>query len=444
VLHKEIEGVITPVKKNAKPKTALRKTSDANGKQSESPMPEQQKADDEVALLDDEALLNDDDRKGLSQKVENYAYEFLLKPLGKIGRVVCDECHLIKNPQTLGAEAILRLAVSVWWGLSATPMINRVNDLRGFLIQLLKAESMGLNLPRGKKIFDLYNPAYDHETGYVIRNDHEIEEDSGDDFIVAEGQGAHDELRPLFPSDYSSPHAAKIWTGIEQGLRMWMLCPEAYRTAGKVSKQSTKFSRQVLRPILQMLMNRRLLSTPIELGNGQSIVPGAEIPIYTVRTVELGMSAKRFTEYERKTSKYLSNISMPEGQTNQAVTIKKGNGDTEGQINMESLRGLNHATFDLQLCPLTRKKRGGGTHGGAKDVQRWADDDDDHGATLMYQMTRPKEASYIPVPSDRAAMAKMHIAHSPKQQYALTVLNQWCRVEKERVLILLMYPMPQW
>lgn len=51
-------------------------------------------------------------------------------------RVICDEAHAIKNTRTKANRSILTLYAPVCWMMSATPMLNRSDDLLGFLLLL--------------------------------------------------------------------------------------------------------------------------------------------------------------------------------------------------------------------------------------------------------------------------------------------------------------------
>ncbi|KIW77624.1 hypothetical protein Z517_10070 [Fonsecaea pedrosoi CBS 271.37] len=55
---------------------------------------------------------------------------------GLFYRVVYDEAHKVKNPKTMNAIAIEKLYAPKKWFITATPIVNRVSDLLGYLYLL--------------------------------------------------------------------------------------------------------------------------------------------------------------------------------------------------------------------------------------------------------------------------------------------------------------------
>ncbi len=47
--------------------------------------------------------------------------------------LICDEGHKVKNRHASAHEAVAKLDAPHMWFLSATPMIEQVTDLRGYL-----------------------------------------------------------------------------------------------------------------------------------------------------------------------------------------------------------------------------------------------------------------------------------------------------------------------
>ena len=176
----------------------------------------------------DKELLNDEDKDVMKvrTKVESeFQFVFRLNSKGKIGRIVCDEVHFIKNPATKGAEAILRLGKQgAWnfWGLSATPMINRVNDLRGLLIQILKRTTLGLRLPTGSAIRNMYKPGYNPYTGLVeSQSDNEEEKPKDDEDDKDDDDNDGDEFEPgsIMPEDAEDEVNRPLFDAVDESLK---------------------------------------------------------------------------------------------------------------------------------------------------------------------------------------------------------------------------------
>ena len=101
------------------------------------------------------------------------SYHFMMKPREKIGQVICDESHVIKNPNSQSADAIVRLGTTVFWGLSATPMVNRVADMLGYLVQMAGGESMLLNVLQDESLTSIYLLDFHALSGTVPGDDEE-------------------------------------------------------------------------------------------------------------------------------------------------------------------------------------------------------------------------------------------------------------------------------
>ncbi|KAG4444508.1 hypothetical protein IFR05_000099 [Cadophora sp. M221] len=404
--------------------------------------------DDNGDPNEEDAPADNTDGEGINPVSEEVlrSLELLLSNTGKIGRVICDECHLIKNPLTKAADAILRLQAPIWWGLSATPMINRPEDLRGYLIQIVGAPSMGLILPDKKKaVLRLYDLGFNPSTGSVPSNGDDNEMDEEDEEDDSDGE-CRSPIGNILPSNDGKPPTKKLFAGINAGMPTWILDPASFRRVGTVTKWTPAAARRCLRPILKLIQQKRDMDVPIIDQNGNVIIPGNSIPKCRVRTIELKMFPTIEKSYSIKAEEYLMKMALPgEVSGRSKTTTKQPNADGSGMVNMASLRGLCHLIFDPSLHTLTKKKKSGnGTHGGVKEVQTWYAKDDDHGASYKWLRTRSKDSSCVPPPSDRISMAEVHIHQSIKLRCALYFLNKWCRDEKHRVLVMLMFPMPQW
>lgn len=78
---------------------------------------------------------------------------------------------------------------------------------------------------------------------------------------------------------------------------------------------------------------------------------------------------------------------------------------------------------------------------GTANVNRWRKKDRHCGVT--YKWTWVRKDPIYPVHTDRANMAKTIVAKFPKMSYLLKILADKCLDKKEKVLILMQFPMPQ-
>ncbi|CAD6448881.1 107f25ac-cb65-401b-816f-72ab3d43d814 [Sclerotinia trifoliorum] len=348
-------------------------------------------------MSDEEGVDKMDPLAGQDERVLR-KYELTLKNNGKLGRVVADEAHLIKNPCTLAADAIHKLQIERTTLVTATPMINRINDARGLLIQLVKVKELPLNLPiTVQGLVSMYRE------GFNPLVDLPLEEDG----VPA---------RLIVPKTDEQPEVVRLYKAIKAGCPLHMLCPKAFLTVGTKSEWEPSVARLVLRPILKLIQRRRLMSNSFETTNGIMETPGKDIPHYTVKTLKLRMRPNHNIYYHNTTSEWEKNLFVSNEVGVPITSVKNPNSISEGTINMEAYRGLQLSSFDGQLTQLVKRKVKDVPAGTAKEVRSWYDRDDDHGITYKYHRTRPKEAYYITPPTNRLHMATTSTGLSPRQR----------------------------
>lgn len=352
-------------------------------------------------------------------------YELLIRNPGTLGRLVTDESHIIKNPCTLAGDALYKMNIPLHNALSATAMINRINDLRGLLIQLLKVKELPLTLPSTieglQSIYaENFNPKEDLpiESGKVDR-------------------------KLILPERNGTPGIDRVHDAIENGFPLHILCPKAFLAVGNKSKWAPAVSRSVLRPILELIQRKRLLSTTFETVNGEMETPGERIPHYTVKTVKLKMTKKEKRKYDADTEKWKKKLYVPSEKGAMMTSVKKANSESEGTINMEAYRGLQLATFDQQLVPLIKRKVRDIPVGTTQEVRSWYEKDDDHGISFKYYKSRPIGAEYIPPHANRLQMAQVSLAGSAKLRALVVQVDEW-KSQGERCMAFVNWPISQW
>lgn len=113
---------------------------------------------------------------------------------------------------------------------SATSMINRINDLRGLLIQLLKVKELPLNLPKtAKGLLSIYDPKFN----------------PGNDLPREKNAVS------ILPPISENPQVVKLYKAVKAGTPLHILCPKALLVVGNQTEWSAEAARYALRPILQ-------------------------------------------------------------------------------------------------------------------------------------------------------------------------------------------------
>ncbi|KAK6605883.1 hypothetical protein H4I95_05689 [Botrytis cinerea] len=352
-------------------------------------------------------------------------YELMMKHTGILGRLVTDESHSVKNPCTLGGDALYKLGIRRHVAMSATAMINRINDLRGLLIQILGVKELPLRLPTTLEgLQSMYDKNFNPFTDLPM-------------------EGGKIPGKPILMERNGNPEIDRVHDAIERGFPIHILCPQAFLVVGNKSLWKPATARVVLRPILELIQRKRLLSTPFETIPGVFETPGEQIPHYTVKTVNLKMTKKEKIRYDDDTSDWRKKLFVPSEKGAMMTSVKKGNSESDSTINMEAYRGLQLATFDRQLVTLIKRKVKNVPVGTSQEVRSWYERDDDHGISFKFYKSRPKGAEYIPPFSNRLQMAQVTLAKSEKLRALIVQVDEW-KSKGERCMVFVNWPISQW
>ncbi|KAI9640762.1 hypothetical protein NHQ30_011071 [Ciborinia camelliae] len=375
---------------------------------------------------EDPTELNGEVFDALDEEGKLEEFRLAIKNKHKIGRVVCDEAHLIKNPKTFAADSILRIKAEFFLGVSATPLINRITDMRGYLCQIAKGRHLGFNLPNDlSALLSIYKPGFDPRKDLPTNN-------IGEPYT------------PLLQPPDKSYTSEMVHNAVRKGYPIHILCPAAYLAIGNKSKWNANVARDVLRPILNLIQMKRLLSRAFETEPGVMVRPGEGIPHYTVTTIELQMSVNEQHQYDNLTLEWRRKLNLGEEEANSMLTkVKQGNEVAHGSLNNDAFRGLMVSSFDLQLGRYLRTNRKYIPIATSQEVFHWSKLDEDHGVSFKFKKCRPRGAHYIPPPSNRVDAASVHMAESVKQQAMVAQMARW-KKDGKRALIYFNWPISQW
>lgn len=329
---------------------------------------------------------------------------------------------MLKRCACLAARCILRMKFQSFIGVTATPMLNRVDDYHGYLVQFARTKELfsKINLPKKDQMYELYflyDSWRDHYKEWLPKGSHRL----------------HNRLEEANNAGYP----------------LQMLCPQAFRLVGGRTKWDTTACRGVLRPIIALTQMRRLMSRAVETTPGNFVTPGGDIPPHRMLTVELKMSPGSKAKYDRLTMVWRDRIGdedlSPEDDPDISMdtNLNKLN-DRVVALNAQAYRGLMHTTFDMSLACLTARVQEGISAGTSKEVNSWKERDNDHGMTFKFERSKMSgsEARFPPY-QDRLSMAFACIVESPKLMYIANQLFQW-KKEGHRAVIFFNWPMCQW
>ena len=331
-------------------------------------------------ILDEEELLDDDvfgqDPLPEHPDIENIAV-YTSKLAGYFKRVINDEGHKLKNCRTQISKAISKLLCSELWIVTATPMMNRVSDMLGYLTLFWKPEWL-----TDLEALDGYELPLSPERQFTTRSIEDWEK------------------------------KAVNYVKKYDGWPMFLFNPHSFATLvnkGAIARGTT--AQVVLTQILGRLQLRWSMASRIHLDGDAWYQPGAAVPIYRIAGVEVWPSTWEKVEYGKVFSNYSKHLAMggsaaPGAPSTMPIISEAGTRD------MAVHRLLCLATFDLKLCTLMIRQ----VLGGVQQVQEWKDEVDDKGFSTYFDWTKPTPVT--PIYTDRIGVCGWLAAESVKLRYA--------------------------
>lgn len=323
---------------------------------------------------------------------------------GFFDRVICDEAHALKNRGTLTHLAIKTLNAPKKWFISATPMINHVRDLTGYLSLLW-------------------------DDNWALGDDLEDDEFYSPDL---------DAVALLDEIDETDEDKLALKTAVNSGQNVFQLNPARYRALSSSDKPDSGLVGLALRAILSQIQLRHTMATEIDMGDKKTRI-GENIPHYRVTTVELAMSSKQAQAYQIIYDTHVSKLHQAEPSKSGNNICDEVQDNSIGRLNMAAHRRLVHGTFNPHLDTLVSSV---GKRSLVKDINKWYASATDFGVTHFFKHTRP--AKYFQPYQDRLGMAEYMAGPSAKIQYLCGLLYKICIVEEKRVQIVVDMPMNQW
>jgi hypothetical protein len=360
---------------------------------------------------------------------------------GKIGRVVCDEAHYVKNPRTRAAECIRQLYPEHKWFLTATPMLNRVSDYRGYLWQLWKEIWRGLNL-EGTNPLEMFKIGFNPRETPVYAASAQNAKQAPMVIRTLDSMPARSDATSEFIDTIEA-------TDPERAMPLYLLDPDKFRSIG-VDNQWDVDTAKCLAKMLPMVQVRRTMESFVDLEDGsEPFRVGSAIPAFHIKTVVTTFNTDLKKKYQQIVKQFSDKLKGIEQRV--APVPTKGNEAKDVFVNQDALRQVQHACFDLDLSHLTksvkkrqksRKKKGEPAVGGLAEINKWRKLDEDCG--VSYKWERVRADPTYPVYTDRISMATTIVSKSPKMAYLLKLLAEWCLEGGEKVLIMTKNPMVQW
>ncbi|TAQ83067.1 hypothetical protein B7494_g8609 [Chlorociboria aeruginascens] len=337
-------------------------------------------------------------------------------------RIIVDEAHHLRNPDTLLAESIFQATKKNIHFLSATPMLNHARDLRGFLYQLFQPKWALVNVPLG--LPEAYEEDFDPKNA------------------VIEGESSN-----VFPKDPGQ----EFLTAYEKGTKLYLLDPKQYSATGRHNLWSSYVCQLMMPPILHMILLRIGYETELTLEDRQVHRVGETVPRCDLYAIQLEMGQREKKEHDGRTLHMLGRMGM--GETSQdAVRIANTSAsqalgiESETLVNSAIYRYIKHATLDPRMALMTELNHSNMTkeqklQASKTRVNNWTGVDLDHGASYFF--TRTRAGPEYGIPLDRVTMARYLASYSVKTRFALQIIAENIE-KKEKTILVFEFPMCLW
>ncbi|KAI7778017.1 hypothetical protein LA080_002713 [Diaporthe eres] len=354
----------------------------------------------------------------VGQKPVLFDLNFKKGTLDKIGTLIADEAHEIKDPRTRKAQATYLVDADFNLLITASPADNKISDFRGLLFLLFRSQDWRFNWPWGlepQEMLDMYSESFDPFEGKDI------------DKVVPES---------------ACPHFVEA---MRRGQHLWRLNPHAYRWLGNKMKFNINFSHVVLGAIFRLVVLRRDPNSLVELQDGskRAIRDIVGIPRTTVKTVELRMRAKQQECFYKLANPWFRQLFDTDRQEKWTPSrVDNINEIPITSFNQTQNARLNYVTADFGLSEVFRLPGNSSEDPGIPDPNVVLDAAKDAGMTFYYKMTRRSTDPSQP-PADRVSMIRHLIRRSPKLQWLLVTLDGM-KQRKEKVVIFCRHPRTQW
>lgn len=342
---------------------------------------------------------------------------------GKFGVCIVDEAHEMKHPKSKKAQAHYLLCADINFLITATPISNRVSDLRGLLFSLYRSGDWQLKWPRKwrpKKIIKTF---------------------FADDFNVFDVPG----VGSIVPDNASPAYRAAL----TEGQHLWRLNPALYRWLGHHQNFQGTFSGKVIGSIARLCLLHRS-------GDSEIVLPGPSsgnmrlssllgVPAASISTVEVTMSYTEQRRYDCFADWWFPRLYNADA-TNRptAALLVSRNEIPRSGFNKTMDWRLKSLTAELNLAQITRFRGAFDFSLGNEmlDFDAIAKQNEDLGVSFYYKVTRQKtdpEES----PAARGDMLRYMLKAFPEMHWLLSKLWEW-RKRGEKVVIFCVHSLTQW
>ncbi|KAF4546952.1 Hypothetical protein D9617_88g007500 [Elsinoe fawcettii] len=336
-----------------------------------------------------------------SEVVADYSSRFE----GCFNGAILDEGHKIRNPDTRNHWTILKVKIKNILILTASPLIDRVEDLRGIMTFF-----------------------WDKLASSAVK---ELNPEDGD---IGEQYSKH---LPRLTADFTACNG-------ETPTLNHLLNPDTFHQLFKDNRSlKSKLADQVLPTVMAMMSLRRVAGQGLRMPDGSEITIGGNIPPFTVTTVELATTPQHRLMIAKASRGLSEAAKASKGDTDDkdirnTIGVWADGEEDDGLQDIRGLRRMSHVVFNGALDTMMRK----GVDISADSVAKWNLNNKVHRDYFFWHIVNAPP--HLLPGEDRLAHATFVAGLSPKLQLLLRLIDIIVFLKKEVVLVYANWPLEIW
>ncbi|RTE76983.1 hypothetical protein BHE90_008561 [Fusarium euwallaceae] len=223
-------------------------------------------------------------------------------PNAQFNFIICDEGHLVKNPNSLTHKLIKTLHHDALLIVSATPILNHVKDFDGYINLMWRHfwgfKYKGTSEPKAEVFYD--NDAWEAvkrgETGQSLTME-----------LCLNGNCDETLLNGTLPR--AQRLRAEYMEFVRSGeAPLFRLNPSLFQAFAKDGGDDVAVAEKAIKPLLEMICLRRGMSSKLTLPDGTIISSGDGMPALSPRLVQLQQSKAEQQRVSALTKKHVDDL----------------------------------------------------------------------------------------------------------------------------------------
>ncbi|RSL69016.1 hypothetical protein CEP54_002558 [Fusarium duplospermum] len=237
-----------------------------------------------------------------SQDIVQHEPVRLSIPNAQFNFIICDEGHLVKNPNSVTHKLIKTLHHEALLIVSATPILNHIKDFDGYINLIWRHfwgfKYKGASEPKAEAFYknDAWEAVKRGVTGQPLTME-----------LCLNGNG--DETLP----DAALPRAQRLRAEYMDFVRsgqapLFRLNPNLFQAFAKYVGDDVAVAEKAIKPLLEMICLRRGMLSKLTLPDGTVISPGDEMPARMPRLIQVEHDKEEQQRVSGLTKKHIDDL----------------------------------------------------------------------------------------------------------------------------------------